>query len=68
MNHSPAAIDAMEALFDFAEAMEKGVTALELAEVMKDAIAGGHSRLAIGLVMAQFALRIADPDQATEPA
>ena len=59
------AIDAMEALFAFSEAMSKGVTMQDLADVMTMAIKDGHDMLRIQLAMA---LEVIPEPAAPEPA
>ncbi len=59
--HRPEAIDAMQALFDLAEAIDKGVTIGDLTEVMLDAIGSGHDSMAIALSMSIMALGRATP-------
>lgn len=57
-------IDAMDALMQFADAMQQGVTVLDLQEAMQLAIADGHDMLAIDLAMAQVALERCQTHQA----
>ena len=59
--HRPEVIDAMQAIFDLAIAIEKDVTIGELEDVMRDAISDGHDMLAIALSMASIALNRTNP-------
>lgn len=61
-NFSAQQMDAMDALFAFCEAMNKGLSTNDLADVMRASIASGHDRLAIDLAMASHALRLALAD------
>jgi hypothetical protein len=51
------AIDAMEALFAFAEAMESEVSVGDLIDVMRMAIETGHDQFQICLAMALVAIK-----------
>jgi hypothetical protein len=52
-----AAMDAMKALFQFADAMDEDVSIKDLQDVMELAISEGHDMLLIALTMAQIALK-----------
>lgn len=51
------AVDAMQALFAFCEAMDGDVSISDLREVMKLSIDDGHDQMMLMLSMAKIALR-----------
>lgn len=63
----PAAADAMDALFAFSEAMDKGVTTADLIRVAGLAIEDGHDMLIVALVMATEAVKRAKDARVTAP-
>ena len=58
-NLNPNAIDAMDALFLFCKAMDKGVTTNDLTDVMMLAIEDGWDVMLIDLCMATSAMTLA---------
>ena len=59
----PETIEAMDAIFAFSAAMEKGVTTDDLIAVMKLAIDDGWDMLGIQLTMAVLALEQVTPNR-----